>query len=95
MRTKTEVSRLLWYEGLGFVAIIVLSWINEKTDLPQLAGSAQYVPNWREAALETLIVVIVAIPVMLITQRLVSRLHYLEGFVRMCAWCKKLSHDEK
>ena len=70
-----------------------LSWVNELTDLPYLVGGRQYVPNWREGALETLIVLVVAIPVMVITKRLVSRLYYLEGYLRVCSWCKKLEHD--
>jgi hypothetical protein len=43
--------------------------------------------------LETLIVLLVATPVMILTERLVSRLHHLEGFLRVCAWCKKLEHN--
>jgi hypothetical protein len=93
MRTQTHVSRILWYEGLGFLAIIVLSWTNELSDLPHIISGVQYVPNWRESALETPIVLLVAIPVMIFTKRLVSRLYYLEGFLRVCAWCKKLEHN--
>ncbi len=93
MTAQTHVSRILWYEGIGFLVIIVLSWINELSDLPHLVGSIQYVPNWRESALETLIVLLVAVPVMILTKRLVSRLYYLEGFLRVCAWCKKLEHN--
>jgi hypothetical protein len=93
MSARTQVSRILWYEGLGFLAIIVLSWINELSDLPHLVSGVPYIPNWRESALETPIVLLVAIPVMILTKRLVSRLYYLEGFLRICAWCKKLEHD--
>jgi hypothetical protein len=93
MKTQTHVGRILWYEGIGFLVIIALSWLNELSDLPRLTGASQYVPNWRESAAETVIVVLVAIPVMLLTRRLVSRLYYLEGFLRICAWCKKLEHD--
>jgi hypothetical protein len=93
MRTQTHASRILWYEVIGFLAIILLSGINELTDLPRFTGRVQYVPNWRESALETLIVLLVATPVMILTKRLVSRLHHLEGFLRVCAWCKKLEHN--
>lgn len=92
MSRHSHVSRILWYEAIGFLVIIALSWINELSDLPHLVGARQYLPNWRESALETLIVLLVAIPVMMLTRRLVSRLYYLEGFLRVCAWCKKLEH---
>jgi hypothetical protein len=93
MRTQTHVSKILWCEGIGFLAIIVLSWVNELSDLPHLISGVQYIPNWRESALETPIVLLVGIPVMIFTKRIVSRLYYLEGFLRVCAWCKKLEHN--
>jgi hypothetical protein len=89
------VSKILWYEAIGFLTIIVLSWINEFSDLPHFVSDVPYVPNWRESALETPIVVLVAIPVMTLTKRLVSRLYYLEGFLRICSWCKRLEHNDE
>jgi hypothetical protein len=95
MQTQTKVSRILFYEGAGFLVIIALSWFSEFSDLPRLAGVNQYVPNWRESALETFIVLLVAIPVLTLTKRLATRLYYLEGFLRVCAWCKKLENNGK
>ena len=92
MQTQTHISRILFYEGIGFFVIIALSWLNELV-MPNLVGANQYVSNWRESVAETLIVLVVAIPVMILTKRLVSRLYYLEGFLRVCAWCKKLEHE--
>jgi hypothetical protein len=79
MGTKTQVSRILGYEIIGFLTIIGLSWINE-TELSQLFGDSQYVPNWRESARESLIILLTAIPVLILTKRLASRLYHLEGF---------------
>lgn len=90
MRAHPHAYRVLWYEGIGFLAIIVLSWINELTELAHFMGGVKYLPNWRESVLETFIVLLVALPVMVLTKRIVSRLYYLEGFLRVCAWCKKL-----
>ncbi|MDQ2867966.1 MAG: hypothetical protein M3R59_06080 [Verrucomicrobiota bacterium] len=33
------------------------------------------------------------IPLRLITQRLLTRLHHYEKFLRMCAWCRRLDRD--
>jgi hypothetical protein len=93
MTTRTHVSRILWYEAAGFVAIIALSWVNELSSLPYWAGGIELIPNWQESILETLIVLMVASVVMLVTARLVSRLYYLEGYLRVCAWCKNIEHD--
>ncbi|HSS21546.1 MAG TPA: hypothetical protein VLL54_15845 [Pyrinomonadaceae bacterium] len=93
MTTQRRMTKVLFYQGLGFLLIIVFSWLNEMSDLPYRIGAAHYVPNWRECFLETGIVLVVAMPVMILTKRLVSRLYHLEGFLRICAWCKKLEHD--
>jgi hypothetical protein len=93
MRTQTHGSRILWYEAIGFSAIIVLSWTSELTELPHFIGGVKYVPNRWESAWETLIVLLVAIPTMILTRRIGSRLYHLEGFLRVCAWCKKLDHN--
>ena len=90
MESNKRVSRILAYQAVGFSGIIALSWMNELFDLPFVLGAQQYIPNWRESAVETIIVLLVAIPVMILTRRLVSRLYYLEGFLRVCSWCRKL-----
>lgn len=95
MRTANYVSKILWYEAIGFLTIIIFSWINELSALPYLIGHRHYISNWQEGVLETLIVVTAAIPVMFFTKRLVSRLHHLEKFLRICSWCRNIEFDGK
>ncbi len=95
MKTKTYISRILWYQGIGFSIIIAFSWLNEIFDIPNYFGVQVTSINWRECLLENFIVLIVAIPVMLLTKRLLSRLYYLEDFLRICAWCKKLEYNDE
>jgi hypothetical protein len=95
MKALTHTSKILWYEVVGFVALIALSWVHELTDITHSITGVQYIPDWGESIVETVIVAMVAIPVMIFTRRLVSRLYRLEGFLRVCAWCKKLEHDGK
>src|SRR5882762_2689417 len=83
MKTRTHGSRILSCEGIGFLTIILLSWINELSDLPYVISRVQYIPNWRESILETQIVLLVGIPVMIFTKRIVTRLYYLEGFLSL------------
>ncbi len=87
--------RILWYGNGGFLAIIILSWTNELLDLPRLLFGGKTQTNWREAAIETFLVVVVWITVHTATKRLLARVHYLEGFLRVCAWCRKISHDDE
>ncbi|MGC2239058.1 MAG: hypothetical protein WA584_23085 [Pyrinomonadaceae bacterium] len=96
MQTEKYVSRILWYQGFGFLAIIALTWAIKFFDLLGYFGAndADSV-NWRESILDTTLVVMVAIPVLILTKRLVSHLYYLEGLLHICAWCKKLQDDDK
>jgi len=93
MRAQTHISRILWLEIIGFLIIIALSWAHELTNVTHSIIGVEYVPDWVEAATETAMVGVVAIPVIILTNRLVSRLYQLEGFLRVCAWCKKMDHD--
>ena len=95
MRRSGPGSRVIWLELAGFAIIIALSWANELAGLTRvLLGGAQQT-DWRESVIETLVVVVVAVPVVGVTRRIVSRLHYLEGFLRICAWCRKLNRDDE
>ena len=89
-------SLIVVYEVIGFLAIIALSWLNELLGLPRLLfGSEHQGGWWHESLLETTIILVVAVPVVLLTRRLATRLHYLEEFLRLCAWCRKLHLDNE
>src|SRR2546422_932310 len=88
-------SLIVIYEVIGFLAIIALSWLNELLGLPRLLlGSEHQGGWWHESLLETTIILVVAVPVVLLTRGLATRLHYLEEFLRLCAWCRKLDLDK-
>jgi hypothetical protein len=91
MPATRQASQILAVEIIGFLVIIALSWANELFGLPSLIFGSGHRVNWPESVLETVIIVLVAIPMLLLTRRLVLRLHYLEEFMRVCAWCRKLS----
>src|SRR5262245_23813441 len=91
MRKHNFASRILWYEGLGFFTILALSWFNELIHL----NETKDIFSWEDALSESTAILLVALPVMYFTKRLVSRLHYLEGFLRVCAWCQKLEYNNE
>lgn len=91
MPARHHASQILAVEIVGFLAMIGLSWANELFGLPSLIFGGGHRVNWPESLLETLIIALVAIPMLVLTRRLVLRLHYLEEFMRVCAWCRKLS----
>ena len=90
---EPRASTVVAYEVVGFLAIIALSWINELLGLPGLIFATDHPGGWHESVLETAIILLVAVPVITLTRRLAARLHYLEEFLRLCAWCRKINTD--
>lgn len=89
-------SRILVYQAAGFTAILAITWLNEFLGLPEryLGVGPQY-HEWAEGAVETAAILLIAIPILLLTRRLVSRLFYLERFLKVCAWCRKINDAER
>ena len=94
MNHERITRRLLLYESLGFVLLITVSWLDELMGLPALLFVSAVQPNWHEAALETVIILGAAIPTLWLPRRLVRRLVYLEGFLHVCAWCRKINVND-
>lgn len=92
METKTIARTVLWYEIAAFTLLVAMSWADELLGLPALLFGGSHQPDYREAALETAVILVVAIPVVLRTRRIVARLFYLEAFLKVCAWCHKVEH---
>ncbi len=94
MTNRKKPQRILLIENLGFLALVLLSWANEFLDLPRIAFGGNTQVNWRESAMETLLVLIVWALAYVATKKLLARLYYLEGFLRVCAWCRKIGQDD-
>ena len=95
MTPKHIARRLLLYEAAGFAMLITVSWLDELLDLPTLLLGGSPGHNWHEAALETVILLLAAVPTILLSRRLMKRLVYLEEFLRVCAWCHKIGIEDK
>jgi len=94
-RTRKRANSILWIEAFGFSLIIVLSWLTEAIRIPYFLFGEPFVPNWQRAILRTIVVLLIWVWVHLVTRRLLGRLHYLEEFLRVCSWCRKVcDHDE-
>jgi hypothetical protein len=93
-KTSQPATRIIWYKAAAFGAIMAISWANELGGLAQSLFGGTYALNWQDAAIETAITILVAVPTILFSWRLSKRLHYLEGFLRVCAWCKKVGQGD-
>jgi len=89
---KAKFSRLIiYYELFGFCLLIVTTWINEFLDLPQQLFGGQPTPfNITESIFESLLILIVGLLVILLTLKLLREITHLEGFLPICASCKKI-----
>ena len=92
MKYKKQ-SSILWIESIGFSLLIAFSWLTEAVRIPHLVFGESFTPNWERASLRTLVILLVWLSVYLATRRLLKRLYYLEEFLRICSWCRKVCHE--
>jgi hypothetical protein len=96
LNIRKSSSLVLWCELIGFGSLIALSWLDEVADFQQLVlGGPPHQGDWRSSTLDTLLILLVAGVVFLFTRRLLARLRSLEGFLRVCAWCRRICYEGK
>ena len=78
-------------QAFGFAAMLVLVWIAEAVRLPHWLLDEPIEFHWMRVLLRSGIILAIWAIVHLTTRRLVERLHYLEEFVRVCSWCRKIN----
>jgi hypothetical protein len=87
-------SRVLIYQSAGFLAIIALAWLDEMTGFHQLLlGDQQYISDFRRSIVEMVMVLGVWFLVAGSTRRLMARVKHLGGFMKVCAWCRRIEQN--
>lgn len=92
-KTRQRWNSILWIEVCGFSLLIVLSWVTEAIRIPHFIFGEPFTPNWLRAALRTVVILLIWLWVHRATKRLLKRLYYLEDFLRVCGWCRKICCD--
>ena len=92
-KTRKRWNSILWIEVFGFSFLIVLSWLTEAVRIPHLIFNESFTPNWHRAGLRTAVILLIWLWVHRATKRLLRRLYYLEDFLRVCGWCRKICCD--
>lgn len=76
---------------IGFLAVAALVWMDELFDLPHVLFGAPASPHRvQEALLESIVVLLLGAAVSAWTIRAARRVAYLESFVVLCAWCRRV-----
>ena len=86
---------ILSLELIGFGAVIALIWLDEYVDIPfRYLGALKTPARPQEFWFEALAVLSVATAVIAATLWIFQRLRKLEGFIEVCAWCRKINVGE-
>jgi hypothetical protein len=91
-KARTSAS-ILWVEAVGFSLIIAIVWVTEIFGLRQRIFGDPEPFLWVRPVLRTVVVGIVWFAVHVATRRLLRRLHHLEEFLLVCAWCRRIGHE--
>lgn len=93
MDEKSPLAKVLVYQHVGFLLIIALTWLDELVVLPSMIfGDASLAFDLHNAALKMLVVLAVWFLMIGSTRRILSRVRYLEGFMRVCSWCRHVDY---
>jgi len=91
MTIRKPTNRILWYEGIGFGLLIGLTWLDFLLPAPGLMlRSGGLKDKGEDNLFISGLIAIVGVLVMVLTKRLVDRLHRLEGLLQVCAWCGRI-----
>ena len=77
-------------QTLGFSFLLGLMWIAELLHVPARVFGDSPESMWARVAIRSSVLVAIWLIVHLTTSRLLKRLHELEGFLRICSWCRKV-----
>jgi hypothetical protein len=91
MKTNSQLIKIETYQNLGFLGIIILGFLDDLLQLPALIFSDHpFAFVYRRSTLDMLLVLAVWFLVGRSTRRILARIQYLERFMRVCAWCRRI-----
>ena len=94
-RFKRRPESIYVIEAAGFLFIILLSWGVAYFDAPRYIFGDPPTFNWQRAILRTAVILPIWAWVHFTTRALLKRLRYLEEFLHVCAWCRKVGHQDQ
>jgi len=93
MFNEARPTKVLLYQSVGFLAIIALCMLDELIGLSSLLlGNQPYISDFRQSILKVLLIFGVWLIVAGSTRRVLAHMKYLEEFMKICAWCRRIEH---
>jgi hypothetical protein len=94
MKKNSPITKVVLYQNLGFLGIIALVFLDELLELPKwIFSNDPFGILYRRTTLEMLLVLAVWFLVSNSTRRILERVRYLEKFMRVCAWCRRINYQ--
>jgi len=82
------------YQNLGFLGVVLLCVFEELVRLPSVLYSEHpFSFLFRRSSMEIAVTLAVWFLVNTSTRRILEHLHYLEKFLRVCAWCRRINYQ--
>ena len=92
MKKNSQLTRIVLYQHLGFLGILAICYLDDLLQLPALIFSDHpFAVVYRQSTLNMLLVLAVWFLVNTSTRRILDRVRYLEKFMRVCAWCRRIN----
>ncbi|MBU1109779.1 MAG: hypothetical protein KKB51_24065 [Candidatus Riflebacteria bacterium] len=89
------MTRLILYQVIGHLALLLLIVGDEVLDIPHIIFGAPPTPiNWIEAIIEGIYVIALGTFTMFVSLRFLNKIKLLEGFLPICSFCKKIRQGE-
>ena len=86
---------LLW-QSLGFLIVVVLTWSDAVFDLAHaILGLPHRAEDINRTALTTIVILLLWLFSAYKIYMVVSRLSYLESFLHVCAWCRRIEYHDQ
>ena len=94
MKKNSQLTRIVLYQNLGFLGIMAICYLDELLKLPSLIFSDHpFAFVYRRSTLDMLLVLAVWFLVSASTRRILDRIRYLEKFMRVCSWCRRIDYN--
>ncbi len=85
---------VMLYEALAFGLVIAIIWADELFDMPYYFFGSVGNVRWQEALWESGLVFLLGVLAIYLTYRDLNRIRYLEGFLPVCSYCKRIRAGE-
>jgi len=95
MDFKAVRRHVILLEVIAFELVILFIWWSEYLGLASMLGAPKMPFNWQRPLLPTVWVLLLLGFIVAVTRVFFKQIHYLEGFLQVCSFCKSIRVGDK